>query len=100
MEFLLLGPFEAWAGGRRVAVGNRRQERCLLGILLLAGGRTVSTGRIADLLWSGAPPDSARSAVQTYVGRLRHALADHGLTIETGHDGYRVEPGGHRLDVD
>ncbi|MFG1991912.1 BTAD domain-containing putative transcriptional regulator [Actinoplanes sp. NPDC048988] len=100
MEFRLLGPFEVWGGGLRIAVGNRRQERCLLGILLLAGGRVVATERIADLLWSGEPPPSARGAIQTYVGRLRRALGDHGLTIETRHDGYRVDLLGHRLDVD
>src|SRR4051812_27181906 len=100
MEFLLLGPFEAWTAGRRAVVGNRRQERCLLGILLLAGGRMVSTERIADLLWSGKAQATARGAVQTYVGRLRRELADHGLTIETRHDGYRIELAGHRLDVD
>ncbi|MFF5083284.1 BTAD domain-containing putative transcriptional regulator [Actinoplanes sp. NPDC000266] len=100
MEFWLLGPFEAWDGGCRVAVGNRRQERCLLGILLLARGGVVGAERIADLLWDGAPPASARGAVQTYVGRLRRALAHHGLTIETRHDGYRIDPAGYRLDVD
>ncbi|GAA0448572.1 hypothetical protein Ade02nite_61350 [Paractinoplanes deccanensis] len=100
MEFRLLGAFEASVRGHPIAVGRRRQERCLLGILLLARGRVVTPERLADLLWSGEPPAAARSAVQTYIGRLRRALADHGLTIETRHDGYRVDIAGHLLDVD
>src|SRR5690348_14200069 len=95
MDIRLLGPLEIDDGGRLLPAG-RRQERCLLGILLLSAGRVVPAGRLADLLWDDRP---ARGALHTYVGRLRQALGDHGLTIATRHDGYLVDPRGHALDT-
>ncbi|QMV21112.1 SARP family transcriptional regulator [Streptomyces sp. SCUT-3] len=100
MEFKLLGTFEARRGGQRVAVGSRRQERCLLSVLLLHPGRTVTTSRLVDLLWDGAAPASARGTVHTYVGRLRAGLRPYGLRIETRHDGYAVDPGAAGVSVD
>ncbi|MFI8826029.1 BTAD domain-containing putative transcriptional regulator [Streptomyces sp. NPDC053431] len=99
MDFSLLGPFEARHEGIRVDLGIRRQERCLLAILLLDAGRVVSVPRIADLLWNGAPPDSARGTVHTYVGRVRAALKPYGVTVATRHDGYAVDLSGHTVDV-
>jgi DNA-binding SARP family transcriptional activator/predicted RNA-binding Zn ribbon-like protein len=100
MFFRLLGPFEAQDGGRLVPVGSRRQERCLLALLLLETGRVVRTERLIDLLWDGHPPESARGVIHTYVGRLRNVLAGRGVTIATRHDGYLVESGGHALDTE
>lgn len=99
MDFLLLGPFEARHHGVRVEVANRRQERCLLGILLLEAGKLVRIDRLIELLWDGAPPQSARSVVHTYIGRLRTALQPYGLAIVTRGDGYLVEIDGHTVDV-
>lgn len=100
MDFRLLGPFEARHRGRPVEVGSRRQERCLLGVLLLDTGRVVPTERLIDLLWNGRPPASARGAVQTYIGRLRGSLTPYGVRISTRGEGYLVEADGHRVDVD
>ncbi|MCW3841642.1 ABATE domain-containing protein [Micromonospora yasonensis] len=99
MDFRLLGPFEARHDGRLVEVGSRRQERCLLGVLLLDPGRLVSTDRLIDLLWHGSPPASARGAVHTYIGRLRASLTPYGVRISTRGDGYLVEADEHRVDV-
>ncbi|MEU6916892.1 BTAD domain-containing putative transcriptional regulator [Streptomyces olindensis] len=99
MEFQLLGPFTARHEGRPVPLGSRRQERCLLAVLLLHAGRAVTTARLIDLLWDGAPPASARATVHTYVGRLRAALRPYGVSVDTRHDGYAVERGSHRIDA-
>ncbi|MGW5670451.1 BTAD domain-containing putative transcriptional regulator [Micromonospora sp. NPDC003776] len=99
MDFRLLGPFEARHDGRPVEVGSRRQERCLLGVLLLEPGRLVGTDRLIDLLWHGSPPPSARGAVHTYIGRLRASLAPYGVRISTRGEGYLVEADGHQVDV-
>ncbi|MEU1280361.1 BTAD domain-containing putative transcriptional regulator [Streptomyces sp. NPDC005805] len=100
MEFTLLGPFEARRAGRPVPVANRRQERCLLGVLLLEADRALSTGRLIGLLWPGTPPPSARGTLHTYIGRLRAALARHdGPRVETAADGYRLRADGHHVDA-
>ena len=102
MDFLLLGPFEARGesrAGGRVEIAKRRQERCLLAILLLEAGRLVTIDRLADLVWDGQPPASARSAIHTYVGRLRQALLPHAVEIETRGDGYLLRTEGVRVDV-
>ncbi|MEV4417208.1 BTAD domain-containing putative transcriptional regulator [Catellatospora sp. NPDC049609] len=99
MEFRLLGPFEARHDGRPVEISSRRQERCLLAILLLDLGRLVTIDRLISLLWDGGAPASARGAVYTYVGRLRAALSPYGVRITTGTDGYLVEADHHRVDA-
>lgn len=98
MDFRLLGPMIAVSHGRPVAIG-RRQERRLLALLLLEAGRLVTIDRIADLLWSGAPPPSARAAVHTYVGRLRAALRAHGVKIVTHGKSYLAEVDPAAVDV-
>jgi DNA-binding SARP family transcriptional activator/predicted RNA-binding Zn ribbon-like protein len=99
MEFRLLGPFEAHHEGERIEAGSRRQERCLLAILLLEAGRLVPIDRLIELLWAGDPPRAARGVVHTYIGRLRATLDRYGMTIATRGDGYLVELGGHGTDV-
>ncbi|NYV78342.1 AfsR/SARP family transcriptional regulator, partial [Streptomyces sp. UH6] len=99
MEFQLLGPFEARHDGRPVVVSSRRQERCLLALLLLHVDRAVPASRLADLLWSDALPRSPRATLHTYVGRLRSRLAPCGLRILTRHSGYLLEGDGHTVDA-
>jgi DNA-binding SARP family transcriptional activator/predicted RNA-binding Zn ribbon-like protein len=99
MEFHLLGPFEARYGGDVVEIGSRRQERLLLAILLCEAGRLVPTARVIELLWGDRPPSSARSAVHTYIGRLRAALAPYGVRISTRADGYLVQAEDVTVDV-
>jgi SARP family transcriptional regulator, regulator of embCAB operon len=96
MDFRLLGPFEIRDGDRPLNLSIRRQERCLLGILLVEADHPVTIDRLADLLWDGG---SSRGAVHTYVGRLRRALSSRGLSLLTRRDGYQVLLEGHRLDL-
>ncbi|MDG4820724.1 BTAD domain-containing putative transcriptional regulator [Asanoa sp. WMMD1127] len=91
MEFRLLGPVEVSADDGRVGVG-RRQERCVLAILLLEAGQSVPVGRLVELVWAGEPPRGARGVLQTYISRLRSLLGDAGR-IE-------LRNGAYRLDVD
>lgn len=71
--FGVLGPIEATAEGRTVAVG-RRKERALLALLVAAGNRTVPLDRIIDLLWGDEPPDQATSSLHAYISNLRRGL--------------------------
>lgn len=87
MEFRLLGPIEADHDHRRVDLG-RRQERCLLGLLLLEPGRPVAVERLASLLWGKEAADGARKTLHTYVARLRASLAEAGVPLLTPAPGF------------
>ncbi|WP_433512174.1 BTAD domain-containing putative transcriptional regulator [Nonomuraea sp. CA-143628] len=101
MEFRLLGPVEAWDGGRCLPLGGPK-PRALLTVLLLAAGKVVSSDRLVDVLWGEEPPKSAHALVQTYVYGLRRTLAEGGgePVIETRPPGYAalLRPG--QLDVE
>jgi DNA-binding SARP family transcriptional activator len=73
MEFRLLGPFEVLDGGRRLALGPRKQ-RAVLALLALEANRAVSLDRLIDELWGEAPPAAATGSLQAYVSNLRRLL--------------------------
>jgi predicted ATPase/DNA-binding winged helix-turn-helix (wHTH) protein len=91
LEFRLLGPIDLISDGQSVLPGGSRQ-RDLLALLLLEANRTVSTDRLIDRLWEGAPPATAAPALQVYVAKLRKLL-DKGdpARIVTANGGYRLE---------
>src|SRR5256714_4826662 len=99
----MLGPVEAESSDGRVLVLGRRQERCLLGILLLEAGRVVSTGRLCDLLWEDNAPEQARRAVQAHVARIRAMLAslatEPGVELVSKGDGYLLRVPADAVDV-
>ena len=70
----------------------------MLAILLLNANRVVSVERLADDLYSGAPPVTAVTQVQRQVSDLRKLLGP--AAIETKAPGYLVhaEPGSLDLD--
>lgn len=75
MEFRVLGPVEAAAGGQTASLGRGRR-RTILAVLLAAGGRTVPTGELIDAVWGDSHPASARKSLQSHVSRLRTLLAE------------------------
>ncbi|MEV4622591.1 BTAD domain-containing putative transcriptional regulator [Asanoa sp. NPDC049573] len=97
MEFRLLGPVEVVDGDTTLGIG-RRQERCVLAILLLEPGQLVPVGRLVELLWSGEPPRGARAVLQTYISRLRALLGD-GARIELHNGAYRIQVEPHAVDA-
>lgn len=68
----MLGPVEVLAGGITVTGSDRQQA--VLAMLVVARGHVVPADRLADQLWNGAPPPSAKVALQAYVSRLRRLL--------------------------
>jgi len=69
----------------------------VLGALLLRPGQPVTIDRLAELVWAGFPPGNSRSAIQTYVSRLRSAL------IPSGTDGdqlIRRSGSGYLINID
>ena len=89
-EFRVLGPVEALRAGRPVRLGGRRQ-RWLLALLLVEPGRAISSDRLIDELWQGAPPRGAEGTLRVYVSRLRSALGENTLF---------ARPPGYLLDIE
>jgi DNA-binding SARP family transcriptional activator len=74
LQFLLLGPVEAWHDERKLALGPRKQ-RFVLGVLALEANRLVPVERLIELVWGDAPPATARHAIQVAISGLRSVLA-------------------------
>src|SRR5262249_9779617 len=83
--------------GRSVSLGGTKQ-RALLALLLLERGRPVSSERLIEQLWNGAPPRTALKSLQVYIARLRKELGDgRVLTRDRGYE-LVVAPGEVDLD--
>jgi YVTN family beta-propeller protein len=91
VRFRILGPLEARADGRELALGGPK-PRALLAMLLLQANRPVARDRLIEGLWGEQVPVSAGHNLDDYVSRLRKALGAN--RIERQAPGYllRVEP--------
>ena len=98
MEFGVLGAMRVAVDGREVPVPAAK-HRVVLAALLLRAGQVVSVAELIEHLWAEAPPEGARSTVQTYVQRLRRAFAPADL-ITTHRDGYSIEVAPGALDLE
>jgi len=99
VRFRVLGPVEIESDDGQPYTLGRRQERCLLAILLLEAARIVPVDRLCHLLWDDNPPQQARRAVHVHVARIRAALSQcgahaTGVELVSHRDGYmlRVDP--------
>ncbi|MFK4271548.1 AfsR/SARP family transcriptional regulator [Streptomyces milbemycinicus] len=90
--FGLLGGIEAWVDDQPVDLGHVRQ-RCVLAALLVDANRSVSVDQLADRVWGDRPPQRVRTAVYSYLSRLRTALSEAGV-------GIGKEAGGYVLSVE
>jgi DNA-binding SARP family transcriptional activator/ABC-type transport system substrate-binding protein len=96
VEFRILGPIEVRDGDRIIPLGGGKQ-RAALAILLLHPNEAVSRDRLIEGLWGASPPATAGHTLDTYMSRLRRALADDGdqPRVVSRRPGYslRVEDG-------
>lgn len=95
-----LGAVRITDGGGDVAMGGPRQRR-LLAVLLRHRDEVVSTDRIADVVFAGAPTDAAGTTLRSYVARLRRVLAATGpeVTVQTRAPGYCLRAPRQVVDV-
>ena len=94
MQLRVLGPVEASADHRSLALGGAKQ-RSVIAMLGLDANRTVSADHLVEGLWGEDAPPSAAKMVQNYVWRLRRVLGDDaGAEILTRGRGYelRIDP--------
>ena len=96
MEYRVLGPVEAWAGGERVRVSKGRQET-VLATLLSSAQQTASLGHLVDCVWEGAPPATATKLIRNTVSELRHVLAGRSSIVPVAR-GYRLDLHGGAID--
>jgi DNA-binding SARP family transcriptional activator len=101
-SFQILGPIEAWSGGRRLTVGGPRQL-ALLAFLLLRANRAVPTDALIDALW-GPARSGTDNRLQMAVARLRKALAplggSAGPLLRTVSGGYLLSVAPAQLDAE
>ncbi|MFF2305019.1 BTAD domain-containing putative transcriptional regulator [Streptomyces sp. NPDC058128] len=99
MRIRILGPLHAETDGVPV-VPSAAKTRQVLALLSLHPGRPVPVAVLKEELWGPLPPSSAHSTLQTYILRLRRALAaalggPYGSEGSTGAAGAgAVEPAG------
>jgi DNA-binding SARP family transcriptional activator len=96
LDFRLLGPLAAAAGGRD-CTPRQPKQRALLAFLLLHANEVVSTEELIEALWGERPPDTAANAVQGYVSALRKLLGTE--TIETRPPGYVLHVASEATDL-
>ncbi|MET8629441.1 BTAD domain-containing putative transcriptional regulator [Kitasatospora sp. NPDC004669] len=87
MRVRLLGRVELRCGqGRPVALAGARR-RAVLALLASELNGHVPVERLLDTVWEGAPPPTARAALQGHVSAVRRSLGE-GLTLLTRAQGY------------
>lgn len=96
LDVRILGPIDVTVDGRRIPL-TAAKVRGLLALLALEAGTPVDAEVLADRLWHGSPPDTARSVLRTYVSQLRRALPEGRL--ERAGNGYVLHLGLEELDA-
>lgn len=90
MRFGILGEAAAWhADGSPVPL-QRPKVRALLSLLALDAGQVVSSERLIEGVYAGAPPERVVNALQAQVSRLRRQLAAEDDLVEFHGSGYRL----------
>ena len=98
ISYGLLGPAAVWRDGLEAELGSP-QQRTLFALLLLHRNQTVSTDRMADVLWPVAVPSNAVAVLRTYVARLRAGpLPPEALLTRPG--GYELRASPDAVDAD
>src|SRR3954467_11902038 len=89
LRFSLLGPLAVTRGGEPVPLAGARR-RALLALLVLHARERMPSERLAEELWVGRPPPTARTALQMHIRALRQALGPE-LPLRTVPGGYVLE---------
>ncbi|MEV6349529.1 BTAD domain-containing putative transcriptional regulator [Actinoplanes sp. NPDC051851] len=96
VHYRILGSVEVWLGDARAAVARPR-HRAVLGYLLLNAGRVVTVEALAEAMWGGAEPATARSQLQADVSAIRRA-GDGRLALLSHSGGYLLQAGPDQVD--
>ncbi|MER5268356.1 BTAD domain-containing putative transcriptional regulator [Actinosynnema sp. NPDC002837] len=99
VEFRVLGPVQAWVGGRPVDLGHARQ-RCVLAVLLVEANQWLSADQLLDRAWGDRVPPGGRNTLYGYLSRLRRALraTEHAAIVHRS-SGYELVVDEEAVDV-
>lgn len=98
LDFRILGPLEAVAGGRALELGGA-QRRALLAVLVLNPNQVVSIDRLIDELWGEQPPPTAAHTIQVHVSQLRKLLGSASKALVTQRPGYMIRIDPEQIDL-
>lgn len=99
MRLGVLGSLSIRLEDRSVVIPAAKQ-RAVLAILLMNANQIVPVDKMADMLWDGLPPRTARVTIRGYIRRLRHLLGPAaGARIVTHDPGYVAEFRNEELDI-
>lgn len=100
--FGILGSLRVDVASRQISITSGKQ-RILLTTLLLNANETVPAEELVERLWSDNLPNSPRSALQTYLTRLRKILHRNGEPcselIRTFAAGYAIRADAESFDL-
>jgi DNA-binding SARP family transcriptional activator/tetratricopeptide (TPR) repeat protein len=75
MEFRLLGPLEVVLDAERAPALMRARERCLLAVLLMHAGQTLSTGKLISCVWDDDDPrGAAEGTFRAYLSHVKNVV--------------------------
>lgn len=97
MQVRLLGPVDAVVQGCPRPVDGLRRK-AVLACLALRSGEIVSTGRLAEVVWGDAEPQTAVNTLQSHVSYLRKVLGSKTAIIARP-PGYMLNLGDDPTDV-
>jgi DNA-binding SARP family transcriptional activator len=98
VDFHLLGGVAADWAGVPVPLGHARQ-RSVLAALLVDANRAVSVDELTFRVWAHYAPRRYRSALYTYVSRLRQLVSGAGARIVRTSGGYELAVDPDRVDL-
>ncbi|MEU3274341.1 BTAD domain-containing putative transcriptional regulator [Saccharomonospora sp. NPDC006951] len=96
LRFSVLGPVRVEHEGTPVPV-TAPMQRAVLAVLLARERVPVSAAAIAEELWGGALPASAKVTIRNYIRRLRSLLPE-GVLVST-HSGYQLTVPPRQVDA-
>ncbi|MFC4068650.1 AfsR/SARP family transcriptional regulator [Actinoplanes subglobosus] len=96
VHYRILGNVEVLVDGAKVVIARPR-HRAVLGHLLLNAGRVVTVEALAEAMWGGAEPATARSQLQADISAIRRA-GDGRLALVSQSGGYLLEAGPDEVD--
>ena len=100
MEFSILGPVEASANGRPLALGGAR-AKAVLATLIVHANHVVGTDQLIDEVWPDMPAGNAAASLQVRLSGLRKLLRSAGAEdrLVTRAPGYLLRVGADELDA-